>query len=159
MIFINAPIDIAIIAFLIAIISQVMRMKFINQKKMKNDQKSLKEKNKRMNELMKNTDEKSKKELEELQKEYLDITKEMMQGNMRYMLFSFPVFIIALYFIKEWYNGIIIPLPFELPFFGPDVGWLGWYILMALISSLVVSGVMKLIEIVNTKKEEKKVNM
>ena len=37
-----------------------------------------------------------------------------------------------------------------------DVGWLGWYILMALISSVVVSIVMKIIEIVN---KEKNVNM
>ncbi|MEK6973054.1 MAG: EMC3/TMCO1 family protein [archaeon] len=152
MVFIDTAIDIAIIAFAIAIISQVMRMKFINQKKLKDDQKKMKEMQPKMNELMKKTDEKSKKELGEIQKEYLDITKEMMQGNMKYMLFSFPVFIIALYFIKEWYNGIIIPLPFELPFFGPDVGWLGWYILMALISSVVVSIVMKIIEIVNKKK-------
>ena len=152
MVFIDTAIDIAIIAFAIAIISQVMRMKFINQKKLKDDQKKMKEMQPKMNELMKKTDEKSKKELGEIQKEYLDITKEMMQGNMKYMLFSFPVFIIALYFIKAWYNGIIIPLPFELPFFGPDVGWLGWYILMALISSVVVSIVMKIIEIVNKKK-------
>jgi len=152
MAFINPAIDIAAFALLISIISQVMRMKFINQKKLKDDQKSLKEKQQRMNVLMKNTDEKSKKELEDIQKEYLDITKEMMQSNMKYMLYSFPVFIIALYFIKEWYNGIIIPLPFELPLFGPDVGWLGWYILMALISSIIISIIMKVIEIVNSKK-------
>lgn len=155
MAFINGATDIAVIAFIIAIISQVMRAKFIDQKKQKTDQKRIKEIQQNMNELMKKTDEKSKKELEEIQAEYLNITKEMMQGNMKYMLFSFPVFIIAMYFIKESYNGIIIPLPFELPLFGPDVGWLGWYILMALISSIILSIIMKAIEMVKQKQEAK----
>ena len=84
MVFIDTAIDIAIIAFAIAIISQSYENEIHKPEKLKDDQKKMKEMQPKMNELMKKTDEKSKKELGEIQKEYLDITKEMMQGNMKY---------------------------------------------------------------------------
>ncbi|MEM4261730.1 MAG: EMC3/TMCO1 family protein [Candidatus Diapherotrites archaeon] len=152
---VNPMVDIAIISSVLALLSSIIQNKVMNKKQMKADQEKLKEKNKRMRELMTKNDEKSKNELESLQNEVLEIMQKMMQGTLKFTMISMVFFLPAFWLLSSLYGEAVIGLPFPVPWFGnfdlfnistwnnliilyDKTNYLGWYILIYLVFSLII---------------------
>jgi uncharacterized membrane protein (DUF106 family) len=141
-----------------------MQSKLINKEEAKRQQASMKEKQKRINELLKKNDEASKREMDSLQKEMLESMNAMMQGNMKYMMYSMIVFLPAFAIIGFLYGKEVISLPFPVPLFHRNLSfeltsrlsWIWWYIYGSLVSSLVISAIMKIVEKVKKKETVQK---
>ncbi|MBN2067808.1 MAG: hypothetical protein JW744_05050, partial [Candidatus Diapherotrites archaeon] len=85
---------------------------------------------------------------------------ETMQGSMRYMMFSFPVFIGAFILLGMFYGSITFEAPFTVPKFenffllnpftwmpvgwGYSTGWLKWYFISYLITSIILAAGLKI---------------
>ena len=112
------PAIIAIIIFIctmaLAGIAKLLQRKFIDKEKTKAFQKKAKEDQKRFKELMKEA-EKNKKEIDELQAQMLKEQMELMNKNMKLSLFTLPVFFVALFVLRFWFEAVpihsFIPLP------------------------------------------------
>lgn len=150
----NAIVDIALAAVLLALAAQLIRRKLIDDKKMKEQQNTIKEHQKKMRELAGKNDPKSKAELQKAQNEMLEITGDMMQGSMKMMLYSFPLYIGAFWLLGYLYETAVINLPVPVPWFGENfsiklyeqTNWVGWYVLIALISGIVLSVIFKVVD-------------
>lgn len=165
---ITAAVDIVLVAAGIVIVSKLLQNKLIDKEKQKASQKNMKEKQAKIKELMKNTDEKSKREMERLQTEMLQEMNETMQGSMRYMMFSLPIFFGVWFVLGYFYGGMIIEAPFLVPkfngffMFNPfswvpvdwnmQSGWLKWYFISYLLISIGLGIVLKIREIAFKKK-------
>ena len=179
MVFVDIVIEIGLIALVVVVVSKFLQSKMIDKKKQKEAQAKMKEKQKRIKELMKNGDEKSKKEMDRLQKEMLEDMNATMQGTMKYMLVSMPLFFGAFFVLGSLYGGTIFSAPFILPKFqgffflnpftwipvgwGYETGWLKWYFIIYLIASIIIAITLKVREKVvkkgveNVNKEKKNV--
>ena len=151
MIFGNPVLEIIGISFVMVCISQFVQRKLVDRKKMKSNQALMKEKQKRIKELMQKDDQKSKAEVERLQKEMLGLMNQTMQGTMKHMLFTFPVFIVVFWVLSIVYSGILIQLPFAVPVVHRNfsfeitagISWLWWYIYTSFAFSILFSIVFK----------------
>jgi len=162
MAFINPIIDIVLITLVVVVISRILQAKLVNKKEQKAAQKRMKEKQAKIKELMKNSDEKSKSEMDRLQKEMFEDMNATMQGSMRYMMFSLPLFLGAFFVLGQFYGGQVLTSPTLLPKFdnffflnpftwmptgwGYETGWLKLYFVTYLISSIVIALAMKVWE-------------
>ncbi len=172
MVFLSPQIDIAIITFVLAIVSQILRRILMNPAEMKEKQAAMKEKQGKMKDLMNKNDHKSVKELEEMQKEMMESMGKMMSGSFKLMAISLVFFLPAFYVIGGTdplfgimsaidvigigglYADAIIPLPIPIPWLGGDffimlyneTGWFGWYILTSLFFSITLNVVIGQVE-------------
>ncbi len=162
MVFLDIVIEISLIALAVVVISKILQSKMIDKKKQKAAQAQMKEKQKKIKELMKNGDEKSKNEVDRLQKEMLEDMNATMQGTMKYMLFSMPLFFGAFFILGSLYGGILFNAPIMLPKFqgffflnpftwipvgwGYETGWLKWYFIIYLIASIIIAVTLKIRE-------------
>ncbi len=127
-------IGISFMSALVSLMITLMTARFIDQKKMK----ALKEKSKLYQEKMKEAQKKGNmKNVKKYQQEFSKLTMEMMSSSMRPMLFTFPPIILIFSWLRYLipHDQVIIVLPFSLPYWGNDLGWLGWYILMSFSTS------------------------
>jgi uncharacterized membrane protein (DUF106 family) len=67
------------------------------------------------------------------------LTSEMLKGsqqqftqNMKPMMVSMLIFFVFIGFLRAQYQGILITLPFAVPFIGSVIGWFKWYIVITL---------------------------
>jgi len=154
MVFDNPLTGIPVIAVGIALVSQFLQRKLDDRKKMKENQAAIKEKQKTMKELLAKGDDASKKQADALQLEMLQMMNESMQGTMKYMLFSFPLFIGIWWVLGFIYFEQIITLPVALPIMHRDlsfeitneISWIWWYIYSMLAISLIINLVLKAID-------------
>jgi len=160
---ITAALDIALVAAGIVVASRLLQNRLIDKEKQKASQKNMKEKQAKIKELMRNGDEKSKKEMERLQTEMLQEMSETMQGSMRYMMFSLPIFFGVWFVLGYFYGNMLIDAPFLVPkfngffMFNPftwipvgwnmQSGWLKWYFISYLLISITLGIVLKIREI------------
>ena len=144
-------IDIALATIAIALISRALQSKFVDRKKMKQQQADMKEKQKKVKELMQKTDQKSRLEMEKLQKEMLESMSESMQGSMRYMMISLPLFLGFFWVLGTAYEGALISLPFAVPIIHRNmsfeitasISWLWWYIYSMFAISIMINLALK----------------
>lgn len=132
----------------------------MNKGQMKAHQAEMKKKQARIKELMKNSDEKSKKELAQLEKELMEGMSQMMKGSMKSMMFTW-LLIIPLWAFFGWnYADVVIPLAIPVPFWAAwdwvnpaswiqfklydTTNWIGWYILVSLLTSIVFGIIIKI---------------
>ena len=154
MAFMDAMLEIALVAMCLAVVSQIVRRKFVDPKKMKEQQKVMKEKQIRIKELAGKEDSKSKAEMQRIQTEMLEVTNEMMQGSMRMMMFTFPVYILAFWGLGYLYGDAVINLPINIPWFGENwsikfyeqTNWVGWYVLISLITGMALGFIFNALE-------------
>jgi len=114
----------AVIVFIITLFYKVL----INQnavRELKNEQK---EKQQRIKELQKTNPEEANKLLNDV----LKLTNKQMRMNMRPMIPTFILVIVALPWLAQLFPVAVVKLPFTLPFFGNDFGWLMWYIIVSI---------------------------
>jgi uncharacterized membrane protein (DUF106 family) len=81
-----------------------------------------------------------------LQKELMDLNMKIMPMSMRPMMYTMvPIILIFQWLrrvplieevIRE--QGYLVELPFPLPHYGAQLGWLGWYILCSFLTSTLI---------------------
>jgi len=159
---ISPSIGITLISVFLVVVSRFIQSKMVDKKKMKEMQKRSKEKQKRIKELIQRNDEQSKAEVQRLQQEMFADMGESMQGSMRYMMVSMPLFLGVFFLMGMFYGGMTIDAPFPLPKFqgffllnplswlpvglSIKTGWLKLYFFSYLITSIVVSIALKIVE-------------
>jgi len=146
--FIDPMTDITIISLFLIVITRFIQGKFIDRDKMESDRKIMGEKRKKMMEISKKKDKQSIKELKKMEEEILQMSSTMMQGTMRYMMYSLPLFLVVFGFLGASYGEAIIDLPVALPWFGGEgflgmqmyeqTNWFGWYFVSYLSISIVL---------------------
>ena len=162
MVFLDIVIEISLIALVVVVVSKFLQAKMIDKKKQKEAQAQMKEKQKKIKELMKKGDEKSKNEMDRLQKEMLEDMNATMQGTMKYMIFSMPLFFGAFFVLGSLYGNMLFNAPFLLPKFqdffflnpltwipvgwGYETGWLKWYFIIYLVASIIIAVTLKIRE-------------
>lgn len=156
-------VDIALISFAMAIVSQILQRKLVDRKKMKQTQEQMKAMQKQLQELAKQDNEKAKLESARIQNEMLKLMNESMKGSMKHMVVSLPIFFIVFAFLAGFYAGQLIQAPFPLPVVHRNfsfeitqtISWLWWYIYCSLAFSIIFSIILKIADSAKRKKEEK----
>ena len=164
---ISPTLDISLIALAVVAISRILQRKLIDKDKQKATQARMKEKQSRIKELMKREDTQSKTEVQKLQQEIFEEMGESMQGSLRYMMFSLPVFFGAFFILGNFYGGTLFETPFPVPkfenffFLNPfswipidwvnQAGWLKWYFITYLIASIILGILLKIKEKIKSK--------
>lgn len=165
---ISPIVDIAIISFVMAVISQILQRKFIDRKKMKTSQNEMKEMQKKLNELLKKNDEQSKKEATRLQNEMLKSMNETMKGSMKHMIVSLPIFWGMFAAVGFVYGGSLVQWPAampvlhrikDFPFFGnfefaSGISWIWTYFYFSIAFSIILMIALKIIDNARRKKEK-----
>jgi len=169
MVFVNPIIELALVSIAMSFVTQIIQRKFGNRDQMKEHQEKMKTTQKRVKELMTKEDEKSKQERESLEKEMLDSMNTVMKASMKTMVVSMAIVIPVFFLMGAVYEEEIIDLPLPVPWIGTQAdllnpfswfelyeqtNWIGWYILVSLLFSLLIlSPLIKVYE--KMKKREK----
>jgi len=125
--------EVAAITILIAVLSSIVNKVLINRDRMEAIQERTKELQKEMTAA---TKENNDKKVSELNSELMKLMSEQMKMSFKPMLITYIPFIIILGLINTTYEkaGFVAT---NVPLLG-DLTWLGWYILIAVSTSLIV---------------------
>lgn len=125
----NLPVAIAelIIAAIILFIITLFYRFLVDQNKVIELKTKLKEKQKEAKEIQKT----NPKQANALMNETLKLTNKQFKMNMKPLFFGFIIVIILLPWVGYVFPGSVVFLPFSLPYFGNDFGWLMWYIIIS----------------------------
>ncbi len=131
------------VSILISLITTVVTAKVIDQEEMKSNRKRLKEIQKKMGEARDKGDE---KKLKKITNEMMQVQSEVMKGSFKPMIYTFIPIIIVFRWLYQYdplqtfisLNNHLVSLPFTLPVFGRELGWLGWYIICSFMTSTVI---------------------
>jgi uncharacterized membrane protein (DUF106 family) len=99
-----------------------------NQNEMKQLKVSMKEKQSKIKELQKTNPQEANKMLNEV----MALSSKQMRMNMKPMLLTLVVVSITLPWLGQTFPGAVVKLPFTLPYFENDLGWLAWYIIVSI---------------------------
>jgi uncharacterized membrane protein (DUF106 family) len=113
----------ALIVFLISIFYRFL----IKQNEIRELKSNLKEKQAKMKELQKTNPQEANK----IMTEVLALTNKQFRMTMKPMLLTLVVVGVALPYFGQIFPGVVVKLPFTLPYFGNDFGWLAWYIIVS----------------------------
>ena len=59
--------------------------------------------------------------------EMLKLSSKQMRQSLKPMIFSFGIFIVAIWFFGMYYADLIVTAPFTVPFIGKELNWFWWY--------------------------------
>ena len=114
----------AVITFVITLFYKVM----VNQAKVKELWDQQKEIQREVKKLQKDSPEEANKKMSEM----LKLNNTLMMLNMKPMLPTMLIVILVFPWVASTFQGHIALLPFNLPYFGADFGWLMWYFVISL---------------------------
>jgi len=77
------------------------------------------------------------KKANEHMSEMLKASQKQFRHNMRPMMLSFVIFIVALGWLNTTYANAVVKSPVPIPLVGSELSWFWWYILLVLPMSLV----------------------
>lgn len=100
----------------------------VDQKKMR----EFKEKTKDLQKQIKEAQKTDQKKANELLTEMLALSNKQMMSSFKPMLPGMALVFLLLPWVASVFAGPVAVLPFSLPFFGSDFGWLMWYILASM---------------------------
>lgn len=75
--------------------------------------------------------------LSKLTSKQLELSKELMSQQMKPTLVSSLPILLAFFIFGKYFSEVAIALPVTLPFIGAQIGWIGTYILVMLVTSLL----------------------
>lgn len=112
----------------ILFISSLIYKFLLDHEKLKEIKTKQKEKQDRLKEIQKTNPE----EANQVMNEMLKLSQKQMKMTMKPMIVSLVIFIIVLPVMPNLFPGTVVNLPFTLPYFGSDFGWMGWYFILSL---------------------------
>ncbi|MEM5804372.1 MAG: EMC3/TMCO1 family protein [Candidatus Aenigmatarchaeota archaeon] len=127
-----------VIAAIMTVIITLFYKKLVDQDRMK----KIREETKKLQDKIKEVKNKDPEQANKLMSEVMKMTNEQMKMSMKPML---PTLLIAAVFfpwVASLYKGAVAILPFSLPFFGNDFGWLMWYLVVSVPMSQVARKMM-----------------
>jgi uncharacterized membrane protein (DUF106 family) len=117
-----------VIVSIMTVIITLFYKKLVNQNRIK----EIRDETKKLQDKIKELKNKDPEQANRLMNEMLKMTNEQMKMSMKPML---PTLLMAMIFfpwIGTLYKGAVAILPFSLPFFGNDFGWLMWYLIVSI---------------------------
>jgi uncharacterized membrane protein (DUF106 family) len=114
-----------LLAVMISFIITLFYKFLINQDVLRNLKEEMKAKQEKIKEVQKNDPKEANKVLNEL----LALSRKQMRLTIKPMILTFILVIILLPWMAYVFKGPVVKLPFSLPFFGDDFGFLAWYII------------------------------
>ncbi len=124
----NPAISLFMIAGLISFVLTLPYRFMVDQKKMREHKEKVKEIQKQIKEAQK-TDQ---KKANALMTEMLGLSNKQMMSNFKPMMPGMILVILFLPWVASAFTGAVAILPFSLPYFGNDFGWLMWYIVASM---------------------------
>jgi len=112
-----------VIVFIISLFYRFL----INQNEIRELKTNLKEKQSKIKELQKTNPQEANKALSEV----LALSNKQMRMSMKPMFLTLIVVGVTLPYFAQLFPGAVVKLPFTLPYFGNDFGWLAWYIIVS----------------------------
>jgi uncharacterized membrane protein (DUF106 family) len=117
------------LAILITFVITLFYRFFIDQNKIRDLKKQQKE---YQAEIKKLQGEKKTEEANKKMTEMLKLSNQMMKANFKILPLTMLLVLAILPWMARTFTGPIVVLPFNLPYFGNDFGWLMWYFLLSL---------------------------
>lgn len=114
----------AVIVFMISIFYRFL----INQNELREIKSRIKEKQAKVKELQKTNPQEANKTLTEV----ISLSNKQMRMSMKPMFLTLIIVGIILPYFPQIYPGAVVKLPFYLPYFESDFGWLAWYIIVSI---------------------------
>jgi len=113
----------AVIVFMISVFYRFL----INQNELREIKSRIKEKQATVKELQKTNPQEANKTLTEV----MSLSNKQMRMTMKPMFLTLIIVGVILPYFPQIYPGAVVKLPFYLPYFESDFGWLVWYILVS----------------------------
>ncbi len=138
------------VSVLIAFITTAVTSKVIDQDEMKANKKVLKDIQEKVNAAREQGDE---KKIKKLTGEMMGVQSEVMKGSFKPMMYTMIPIIVVFRWLHQYQplqtfisenGGYLVSLPFTLPKFGTELGWLGWYIVCSFMTSTVIRKMFKI---------------
>jgi len=121
-------IELLLLASVIVFITTLIYRFLINRDEAREIKSQQKEKQERMKELQKT----NPQEANRVMNEVLKLSNKQFKLMMKPMIVSFLIVIVVLPLLPDLFPGIVVYLPFTLPFLGNNFGWLAWYITISI---------------------------
>ncbi len=146
---VNMLVGVLLMSVLISAIIIIITAKVTDQKAMKKQREKMTKLQDRLKAAQKKND---TKQASKISKEMMSMQSTMMTNTMKPMLYTFIPIIIIFGWLRQYLylqdfielNGYLVTLPFALPHWGSQLGWLGWYILCSFPASSILRKVLKM---------------
>ena len=126
---------ISAVAVIVALIFTLFHKAMVNKNEMRHVKMELEKIKKRMNKAKK---ERKEKEINMLLAQSMQLSQKQLKMMLKPLFFSLILIVFIFQWLKSTYNGVTIALPFNLPFIGDSVGWLGAYIIMSIPATIIL---------------------
>ncbi len=136
----NPLIGISVIATLLSFLFALIYRFTIDIRKMRTLKKKSRELKIKMDEARKKGDH---KELKYLWEKSMRLTREQFAMGLKPMMLTLALVVLVFPLLKKTYNGVSFALPFQIPFVGHDIGWLGLYIIISIPTSMLFRKLLK----------------
>jgi uncharacterized membrane protein (DUF106 family) len=134
-----AAIEVALIAIVVSIATNLVNKKIIDQKRMKEIKKQISDFQKEYNEVKKGGDKELIAKMEKEQKEMMSLTKEMMMGSFKPMMYTFLPIILIFFWIKGNYETAEVIVPVL-----GNIGWFWWYFIAVVAAGITFEIIYKI---------------
>ena len=123
-----AGIEEIIISAVVVFFATLIYRFLANQTALKEVKEKQKEYQSRIKELQKTNPEEAKRVMTEM----LALSNKQLRMSMKPMLVSLILYVAIVFpILPGLFPGAVVSLPFSLPYFGSDFGWLAWYIIVS----------------------------
>jgi len=142
-----------VVSIVIALITTVATSKFVDQEEMKANKAMLKAFQEKINKAREKGDE---KKIKKFTNEMMSVQSEVMKGSFKPLMYTMPPIIVVFQWLHHYWelellsqtfitdgSNYLISLPFSLPKYGTELGWLGWYILCSFMTSTAIRKIFK----------------
>ncbi|MBN2202578.1 MAG: DUF106 domain-containing protein [Candidatus Aenigmarchaeota archaeon] len=124
----SAAIEEFLLVALILFGSSLIYKFLLDHEKLKEIKSKQKEKQERLKEIQKTNPD----EANQVMNEMLKLSQNQMKLTMKPMIVSLIVFMLVLPIMPQLFPDSVVNLPFTLPYFGSDFGWMAWYFILSL---------------------------
>ncbi len=137
------------VSIIIALITTVATAKVVDQGEMKVNKATLKDFQEKITVAREKGDE---KKMKKLTNEMMGVQSEVMKGSFKPLMYTMlPIIIVFRWLGHYWElqtfitdgSNYLISLPFSLPKYGTELGWLGWYIICSFMTSTAIRKIFK----------------
>jgi len=149
---ISVAFQVMLIAIAVSLGTTFVNKRIINQDRMDEIKKQISDFQERYNEAKKSGDEEKIKEMTEEQKKMMGLTKEMMINSFKPMAITIVPILVIFYFLSNTYGslGDIV----RLPVLNWNLSWFWWYIMVAVLTSIIMEIVYKQYRKAKKRKQE-----
>jgi len=124
-----AGIELILIETAIILVITLIYKFLINQNRLRELKEQQKQHQGKIKELQKSNPEEAKKAMNDM----LKLSNEQMRMTMKPMMVTLILSLVVIFpVLPNLFPGTVVFLPFTLPYFGNDFGWLAWYFIVSI---------------------------